>query len=138
MARRSKLSKETIDAAIDLISKGHYDSTVYNFLGISHSTWYNWMKEGEKLQKGKKSEVYTNPATKELLVYFVSAVREAKAHAEMEALQDIKLASKKGPQYWKAAAYFLEKKFPERWRKNRKVSNDQNEEALKQFLEGAN
>lgn len=97
--RKSKLTKELIKEASDIIKMGNYTETVCDYLGISKNTWYRWMKEGEQAKRGLKSE-------------FSDAIKKAQAHAEIRNLAIIETAAK---EEWQAAAWYLERKFPKKW-----------------------
>lgn len=80
---------------------GNYASTVCEYLGIGETTWYRWLKEGEKAKTGLKRE-------------FWEAIKKAEAHAEMRYVNVIYEAARED---WKAAGWYLERKFPEKWRR---------------------
>jgi hypothetical protein len=110
MPRRSKLTKELIDEASKWIKLGNYTNTVCRYLGIHESTWYKWMQEGEKARSGIKRE-------------FFEAIKRAESEAEIRNVQMIQTAAKEN---WQAAAWYLERKFPDRWGKKDRMSLDHN------------
>lgn len=108
---RPKLTWEVIDKAEELLKAGHYVVTVANYLGISEQTWYNWYNKGEKYSQMTEEEKleYQNV---ELYVEFFDTVKRATARAEMDSVEAILKAGKKS---WQAHAWYLERKFRDRW-----------------------
>ncbi len=94
-----KLTPELINSAKALIMRGNYTAVVCKKLHIGEQTWYRWKKKGEKESSG-------------IFRDFLEAIQEAEAYAEGSALQNIREA---GKQTWQAEAWYLERKFPERW-----------------------
>jgi len=104
MGRKSKLTRELIEQAAKLIEAGNYQRHVAQALGIDHSTWYKWLSEGERTKNGLKHE-------------FFDAVKKAEARAIARNVALIQRAAQDGN--WQAAAWWLERKFPEQWGRNR-------------------
>jgi len=97
--RKTKLNQELIDTAVDLLKMGNYTETVCDYLGIDESTWYRWMREGKKANRGIKNQFY-------------QSIKKAQAHAEIRNLAIIETAAK---EEWQAAAWYLERKFQNKW-----------------------
>jgi hypothetical protein len=97
--RKSKLTPELIKQAAQLLSAGNYVNVVCQYLGIHESTWYKWLAEGEESPSGLKRE-------------FCEAVKEASAGSEIRAITGILSAGKHS---WQALAWFLERRYPDRW-----------------------
>lgn len=104
MGRKCRLTRELIADVEKFLRAGNYATTVMAALNISNGTWYRWLKEGEKATSGIKRE-------------FWEAVKKADAHAEIMAVAGI-LKAGRDPKHWTALAWFLERKFRERWGKN--------------------
>lgn len=102
MARKSKISRDLIRKAEKLIMAGNYAKTVCDYLGIGETTWYRWLKEGEKAKRGLKRE-------------FWEAIKKAEAHAEIRHVGVIYEAAR---QDWRAAGWYLERKHREKWGRN--------------------
>lgn len=96
-----KLNQEMIEKAYKYIAAGNYVETVCEYLGISKNTWYVWLRKGEKQKQG----VYRD---------FYDAIKKAEAEAEM---RNVAIIQKAAQDTWQAAAWFLERKYPERWGK---------------------
>lgn len=97
--RRSKLTKQLIKNAADLVKLGNYTETACAYLGIGKTSWYRWLQEGEQAKSGLKRE-------------FWEAIRQAEAQAEIRNIGKIQTAANDD---WKASAWYLERKFPDRW-----------------------
>lgn len=107
--RKSKLNRELIKKIYSLISKGNYDIVVFEALNIGSSTYYEWIAEGTAdLEAGK-----TNLKTE-----LVETVQKARAVAEIRAVD---LIQKAGEKHWQANAWFLERKYADRWRQQIKT-----------------
>lgn len=103
-----KLNRELIEKAYRYVAAGNYIETVCVYLGISKNTWYTWLKKGEKQRQG----IYRD---------FYDAIKKAEAEAEMRNVAIIQEAAR---DTWQAAAWFLERKYPERWGKRETTIED--------------
>lgn len=110
MGRKPKLTRKLIEDAEKLIKLGNYNTTVCQYLGIHQSTWYKWLKEGEKAKSGLKKE-------------FFERIKSAESHAE---IRNVQLIQQSANESWQAAAWYLERKFPDRWGKKEKVDANVN------------
>lgn len=109
MARKSKLTQALIDEAADIIRSGNYASVACNALGVSETSWYNWLKDAE----AEKPQP--------LKLAFLEAIKSAEAEAEKKNLKVVLDAGKK---HWQAAAWYLERKHPERWGRFQRIEHD--------------
>ncbi|GGA31944.1 hypothetical protein GCM10007416_00600 [Kroppenstedtia guangzhouensis] len=105
MARPEKLTPELQQKVVDAIRMGNYIETAAAFSGISKDTLYRWLKQGRRAKRGKYRE-------------FSDAVEKALAESEMRDVAVIATAAKEN---WQAAAWRLERKFPDRWGRRQKV-----------------
>lgn len=113
MARPTKLNSITHDKIVKAIQAGNYIETAAAYAGISKNTLYEWLRRGQR----EKDRVAKNPRFKikkaeELFVKFADAVEKALAEAEM---RDVVIIGKAAEEQWQAAAWRLERKFPEKW-----------------------
>jgi hypothetical protein len=83
------------------IRNGAYVETAVALCGISKQTFYRWLRQGE-----------TEEAP-DLIRKLSDAVKKGMAEAEMRDLAVIDKAAQEGE--WTAAAWRLERKFPEKW-----------------------
>lgn len=99
--KNTKLTEEKIQLASKLIGAGNTVKTIYGALDISKQTWYNWLDKGEKAKSGLYRKLYEE-------------VEKAESKAESRYVTIIAQAAEKE---WQAAAWWLERKYPERWGK---------------------
>ncbi len=99
MSRPTKLSQEVSDQMCLLIRAGNYIETAAAFAGISKDTLYRWLRDGKRAKSGVKRS-------------FSDAVERALAEAE---IRDVQRVAKASERQWQAAAWRLERKFPDRW-----------------------
>lgn len=94
-----KLTPELQNEICRVIRAGNYIETAAAYAGISKTTLYDWMRKGRAQKRGKYRD-------------FVTAVEKALAEAE---IRDVMIIAKAAEENWQAAAWRLERKFPERW-----------------------
>lgn len=95
----AKLTKEITKKICDLIEAGNFINAVCGHVGISEPTFYGWYNLGKEAGKGKHYDFYM-------------AVETAKAAGEVKVVEGIVEAGKKD---WRAAAWFLSRRYKERW-----------------------
>lgn len=97
-----KLTPQLQQIIIDNLATGAYIETAACLAGIARTTFYEWIKKGNKEKSGKYYD-------------FVNAVNAAVAKSEMRDLGFIDNAAKDGQ--WQAAAWKLERRHPDKWGK---------------------
>ena len=103
--RPSKFDEQRAKTILTYLRAGAYVETAAAAAGISKDTLYNWLRRGARV--GDK------PTREDLrLAAFSDAVKQAMAKAELDDLTVIKGAAAK---HWQAAAWRLERKYPDRW-----------------------
>jgi len=120
MGRKSKLTKELIKEASKMVAAGNYIKDVYPILGIDESTWYRWLKEGERAKSGIKREFY-------------KAIKKAEKDAIARNVALIQRAAQEGN--WQAAAWWLERKYFEDWGRKDKVDLSADKDGFKVIVE---
>jgi len=103
--RPSKLTLELQAEMIVLLKAGNFKETSCETVGINKSTFYDWMK------KGKKSNHPKNKYKK-----FQEAVEQAMAWSEA---RNVALITKHSEENWRAAAWMLSRKHPDKWGKKK-------------------
>lgn len=103
---KCKLTDNLIKIVEKEISDGNYITTVCQAHGINRTTFYEWKRRGEKASSG----IYRD---------FYEAVNRAEAESEKKYVGVIKDAANTGT--WTAAAWWLERRYPDRWGKREKV-----------------
>lgn len=115
-----KLTKETIEHVSRLVREGHYIVVVCDVMGITRPTYYNWKERGqeveERLENGEIKEKKLNKNEK-LYLEFWKEIKKAEAEAEMYQTRNVSKAGDEGD--WRASAWLLEKRWNDRWGKNR-------------------
>lgn len=84
--------------------------TAAAYAGISKDTFFRWLRKGARAKSG----IYKD---------FHDAVEKALADAEV---RDVMLIANAAATDWKAAAWRLERKFPDRWGRKERLSADLN------------
>lgn len=108
MGRSIKLTQELQNLICDMLAAGNYIEAVCDYVGISGSTFYDWMRRGERGWKKDRDAGFSE---------FSQAVKKARAKAEVMSVAHIRKAGLDGQ--WQADAWFLERSFPERWGRRR-------------------
>lgn len=101
IGRPSKLTPEVQDKVVQAILAGNYQDTAAQYAGIGTTTFYRWMEKGAE---DDAPQMYRD---------FREAVESANATAEVRDVALITQAAQSGT--WQAAAWKLERKFPQRW-----------------------
>lgn len=111
--RPTKLTVEIIVKVRTLLPVCMYIETLADSLEIHRQTFYNWYNRGElearRLDKAGEDVPHEREA---LYLDFFRAVKKGIADGEMAAAARIHAASQTA---WQAAAWFLERRFPEKW-----------------------
>lgn len=99
--RPSKLTPELQERVCDLLKRGNYLETAALRTGIDRTTIRNWMRKG----RSAKSGAYRD---------FFIAVEEASVYAETADMETIRKAAGVD---WRAAAWRLEHRYPQRFKR---------------------
>src|SRR3954463_5396786 len=97
--RPTKLTTELQEQILRGLRLGNFIATMCSFLTLDKSTFYEWIKRGEREQEG----IYTD---------FKMAVDKAQAEAEAKLLMQI---SNSATSDWMASAWKLERKYASRY-----------------------
>jgi transposase len=116
IGRPPKLTSGMIEQFCDLLIQGQTIARAAFLTGISESTIYRWLVLGKK--EGAEA----------IYVELVERVREATECSEFELLQRLRKAGDK-PEHWRATAWMLERRFPEKYGK--KTSDNPDSEKFK-------
>ena len=99
MPAKLKLTRKLVDQIVDLKRDGLCDADIIAAIGVHPSTFYRWLKEGEDAKSGVKRALYEE-------------IKKAEAYYKKSLLTTIKDAAMSRAQYWTAAAWLLERKYP--------------------------
>jgi len=94
-----KLSPEVENKILEVLREGNFREVAARAAGITGRTLKRWMAAGKDEPEGPFGA-------------FHRAVLEAEKDAEEKAVRTIRAAGEKD---WRALAFFLERRFPERW-----------------------
>lgn len=122
--RPTKLTYELIEQIADLVREGNYIETASAVAGIDKNSLYRWLKRGAReVERLAKNPKLKGKIEEKIYVDFSDAVKKAMAESEADDLENIKKASRED---WKASAWRLERRFPNRWGRKEKVDIDAN------------
>lgn len=105
--RKSKLDNDRREKLLKAIRVGNDKKVACALAGISETTLYRWLEQSKKKN-----------ATPELREFRESLER---AEAEAEVLKVSRIAQAADNGRWQAAAWWLERKYPERWGQQTKI-----------------
>jgi transposase len=121
--RPSKLTPEIVQKVREILPVALYIETVAAYLGVDRQTFYNWIKRGEREAKRLQKQKKPAPRAKEALyLEFFHAVKKALAEGEFHNALLIRTAATDG-ESWTAAAWLLERRFPERWGQRQRLEH---------------
>lgn len=108
-----KINQKMIDKAYKYAQLGNKDKAIYTALGISETSYYDYLKKAETLSgKGSLSDY------NKLILEFSESIKKGRAEAEIRNLGLIQKAAKTT---WQAAAWHLERSNPEDWGNKMKI-----------------
>jgi len=116
--RKTKLTPEIQKTILDIIRAGNYAKVACEAAGINSDTYYEWLNRGKKDKEAGKTTIFSD---------FSEEIMRSAAIAEAANVARIRQAADAGT--WQAAAWFLERKYGDRWGRNDK---------LRQEITGAN
>lgn len=107
-----KFSKEMVNRFVQYLQEGNYISTCCKLCGIDNSTFYEWKAKAE----------VGDPE----YVDFVEKIAQAEAEAEQVHVKNILDKGKEG--VWQCDAWWLERKFPEKWGRRDRINVGANDD----------
>lgn len=116
--RPTKLTPELVTTLINALQRSAYVETAIAYAGINKDTYYEWVREGARAsERENKGEILDDHDR--ALADFSDSVKKALALAELKNLETIQLAGKTN---WTAAAWMLERRYPERYSRRDRMS----------------
>jgi len=106
MARPTKLTSKLQEQIVSYLRAGAYVETAAAAAGIAKDTLYAWLRRGA--------------AGEEPFARFAAAVEEAQAKSE---LRDLAIIGKAAETEWTAAAWRLERKYPDRYGRRARIEH---------------
>ena len=104
--RPTKLTPEVQDLIVDGINAGLTFGLTCARAGVNPATFYRWLEKGETAKSGVYSE-------------FCDTVSRAKADSALRLVSQITLQA---PTDWRAAAFLLERRFPDDYGKRSEIT----------------
>lgn len=121
MGRRFKLTPDRVQKVCESIAEGHTYAYAAVSAGLSERTLHRYRADAdEALMRFENGEELTEREA--FLAQFSLMVEEAEHDAEAVLLGRIKAASK---DYWQAAAWIMERRWPERWSRSAKIRKEE-------------
>lgn len=122
VGRKSVFTDEVADRILQMLRAGNYVDVACSAAGVGRSTFYDWQERGDP--EG------TDPADQPFREF---RERVDKARAEGEA-RNVALVAKAATRSWQAAAWLLERQYPDRWgrpsmRQEKPDGNSDNDDA---------
>lgn len=109
--RKLKLTYDLVDKCVELKRDGLCDADIIAAIGVHPSTFYRWLKDGEEAKSGVKRALYDE-------------LKKAESEYKRNLLTTIKGAAESRAQYWTAAAWLLERKYPMEYGKMERKADD--------------
>lgn len=122
MGRPNHLDDETTKKVCDAIRGGNYLETAAAYAGVPRSTLHDWLRRGRKGQEPYDA--------------FVAEVEEALGAAETGFVVRVATAAR-DPRHWTAAAWWLERRFPDRWGRRDRVEHTGKDGGPIEVVDGA-
>lgn len=114
-----KLTQELQEKICAGLRAGNYIQVVCEANHINPGTFYNWMERGKE-KRGKEFIAFFNAARESIAYSEMKLVVSIDRHANGRAVQmdsQGRVIHEQVPSDWRAAAWLLERKFPDRWGK---------------------
>lgn len=116
--RQNHYNPKRHEAIVEAMRKGTYRSTAAKLVGIHPSTLSTWLREGEDDPESRYRRLWEE-------------VSQAEAEWEAEQLQIInEAAASRKPGTWTAAAWNLERHYPDRYGRNDRVTVEGGEQPI--------
>lgn len=101
------LTPELSEKICNVLRAGNYIETAANYAGVTRNTFYRWLRRGARAEEADDTSNLEAPYRA-----FHAAVSESMAAAE---IRDVALIAKAATDQWQAAAWRLERRYPEKW-----------------------
>jgi transposase len=126
-----KLTPAIQTKIVQALQAGNFCDAAATAAGLSESTFWRYMEQGEDVAKARAyceedNREFKPSKTDEALLDFWEAVTRARAEAEVTAVAYVRKAM---PEDWKAAMTFLERAFPKKWGKRLQAVENPEEDA---------
>ena len=116
IGRPTDLTPEAVAEVAYLLPRTLYLRTVADFLGVHRSSVYRWLERGRREEKRLRRPTAKPKPSEAIYKQFCDAYKKGLAEGEIRAVAAIRQAAAES---WQAAAWLLERRFPERWGRDR-------------------
>jgi len=113
---QTKLTDEAHEIIVSAVRSGSFLKVAAERAGIRANTFRTWMERGE-MEQARLDEGFDPDPEENKFLRLKHDVDVARAKAEIEAVKMIRMTASNGT--WQAAAWYLERSFPQRWARNR-------------------
>ena len=113
---KTKLNDKLQSEICKYIEAGSYIKVACQAVGIDEQTYYDWLQKAERDKKRKVVSIYTQ---------FAQSAKKAEAKAEVK---NIAIIEKAAIDTWQAAAWYLERKYRNRWGQRSEIEHKGNVE----------
>ena len=103
---------EKVEEFLQLIQDGADFNVAADSSRLARSTVFEWLKKGREIQANLDESV-TLSMNEQALLDFLERFMRARVAPEVKAVEVINSSIEKGS--WRAAAWILEHRFPDRW-----------------------
>jgi hypothetical protein len=118
LGRRSRLLDTRVKERIVKATRaGLSPSSTADYAGIGRSTYFDWLRRGRVASESMAAGVHVG-ASELPFLDLLDSIRQIRADIEVETLRVIENSAKEGQ--WRAAAWLLERAFPQRWGPSRR------------------
>ena len=123
-----KLSKAVTDKIAQAIKEGDTIGDACYIAGIGRTAYYNWIRRAEELLDDMPNEGEDEPPDDpNLYLYFYFEVGKAHRTFKRELIKEIKESAKT---HWQAAAWMLERRYPQDYARSLIKKEDETEDKL--------
>lgn len=105
---------------VDMVSQGNFLNVAVRAAGISSDIFRGWMNKASIVNQERMNKQEVAVAMPYILL--MNDISAAVAQAEIDRVGIIDTASKNG--HWTGAAWWLERRFPDRWGKRQLVQHE--------------
>ena len=120
--RPTKLTPQVQARIVQAIVGGNDITVAAAYAGIGKTTFYEWLERGRKEAARLAASSRAKPKDSETpFAEFADAIQKAQADAETRNVALIAKAAQEGT--WTAAAWWLERKHPDRWGRKERIEH---------------
>ena len=131
MAKPTTITAKIIEDICTAVRAGNYMTTAAAYAGVPSRTFYSWLRRGRKVievqEAGGDPEAEAGIQEAGLLRELVEQLEQANGFAET---RHVAIIADKARKVWQAAAWWLERRYPDRW--GQRTRHDVAEEGAQQ------